>query len=284
MVMNPETQLNASGNLIRLLRPSLVILCGPSACGKSTFARKHFRPTQVLSSDWARAMVCDDERDQRFNSQAFDLVHFLVNQRLGLNRLCVLDSTALTAPARKDLLALARKNQVPTTLVVFPVPLETCVARDEKRERSVGRAVIERQYQNFELALNSIRQEGFDQVVELQDADLEKIRFEILFRPVQRPQRSEVRPSTRPDRPGFDLNRRQRGNGAKNTIPVRPIVPAPAQSVTGLRPDPAQHAAPTQTGAINKGRAVPSTVPTTLPNPPVRVVPMPLDLSKKDIA
>ena len=33
---------------------SLVVLIGPSGCGKSTFARKHFKPTEVMSSDGFR--------------------------------------------------------------------------------------------------------------------------------------------------------------------------------------------------------------------------------------
>jgi protein phosphatase len=183
--MNSETNAH-DGNHVRLHRPSIVVLCGPAACGKSTFAARHFRPTQIISSDWARACVCDDERDQRFNAQAFALVHFLIEQRLTLNRLCVVDSTALTNPARSELLNLARRFQVPIVAVLFKVPVETCIARDAQRERSVGQIVVERQYQNFLLAQEAIRKEGFDQVLELQDEDLDKVRFEIMFRPVSR--------------------------------------------------------------------------------------------------
>lgn len=50
--------------MISIPNLSLVILIGPSGSGKSTFARKHFRPTEVLSSDACRGMVCDDENDQ----------------------------------------------------------------------------------------------------------------------------------------------------------------------------------------------------------------------------
>ena len=202
--MNPENipaDGNTGGKSLRLLRPSIVVLCGPAACGKSTFAERHFRPTQIISSDWARAHVCDDERDQRFNAQTFALVHFLVEQRLTVNRLCVVDSTALSAQARKELLDLAAKYQVPTTLILFNMPLETCIERDEKRERSLGRAVIERQYQAFEQSKATIRQEGFDQVVEFRDGDLGKIQIEILFRPV-------VRSAQRPQRPHSAIPRR----------------------------------------------------------------------------
>lgn len=169
--------------VIRLIRPSVVVLCGPAACGKSTFAAKHFRPTQIVSSDQARALVCDDERDQRFQVQAFALAHCLIEQRLSINRLSVVDSTALTPPARKSLLELARKYHVPAVILLLDVPLETCVERDAKRERTVGLQVIERQHQLFEQLKSSIKQEGFDQVVELRDEDLEHVHFEIVFRP-----------------------------------------------------------------------------------------------------
>jgi protein phosphatase len=219
--MNRENTLDTGGNSLRILRPSIVVLCGPAACGKSTFAQRHFRPTQIISSDWARALVCDDERDQRFNTQAFALVHFLVEQRLTLNRLCVVDSTALTSQARKDLLDLARKCQVPTTLLLFSVPLETCAERDEKRQRSVGRAIVERQYEAFDQAKGTIRQEGFDQVVELQDADLEKVQVEVLFRPI-------VRTVQRPQRPGGPPRRFER--------PAQPFRPRPSGPRENVQP------------------------------------------------
>ena len=195
----PENSTREEGNakIIRLIRPSVVVLCGPAACGKSTFAAKHFRPTQIISSDQARALVCDDERDQRFSAQAFALVHCLIEQRLSINRLSVVDSTALTLPARKNLLELARKYHVMAVALLIDVPLEACVERDAKRERSVGRQIIERQHQFFEQLRSSIKQEGFDQVVELRDEDLENVHFEVVFRPVPRPASPPERPERR---------------------------------------------------------------------------------------
>ena len=192
-----QTDTQASPRILRLIRPSVVVLCGPAACGKSTFAAKHFRPTQIISSDQARALVCDDERDQRFQTQAFALVHFLVEQRLSINRLCVVDSTALTATARKTLLELARRFHVPAVVLLLDVPLDICLQRDAQRQRSVGQATIERQYSLFEQAKSSIRQEGFDQVVELSARDMDNIQTEIIFRPVPRPAPSNARPERR---------------------------------------------------------------------------------------
>ena len=238
--MNSEPIPNESktgGKSVRLVRPSIVVLCGPAACGKSHFAERHFRPTQIVSSDWARARVCDDDRDQRFNAQAFALVHFLVEQRLMLNRLCVVDSTALTGPARRELLDLAKKHQVPAVAMVFNVPLETCVERDQKRERSVGRAVIERHHQAFELAKATLRQEGFDQLLEFQDVDLDNVQIEIIFRPVarlaQRPPRPEPGNARRPERPvtlaGPRIDAPAVAGSPPRTAPVlRPAQPAAA--------------------------------------------------------
>ena len=54
---------------------SLVVLIGASGSGKSTFARRHFRPTEVLSSDSCRGLVADDENDQSATDAAFDVLH-----------------------------------------------------------------------------------------------------------------------------------------------------------------------------------------------------------------
>jgi len=175
----------------------VVVLCGPAACGKSTFAARHFRSTQIISSDQARALVCDDERDQRFHTQSFALVHFLVEQRLGINRLSVVDSTALTAASRQSLLELARRYRVPAVVLLFDVPLATCLDHDAKRERTVGRPAIERQYQLFEQAKSAIKQEGFDQIVELRGEDLDKVQIEIVFRPVPRAAANAAPPERR---------------------------------------------------------------------------------------
>lgn len=252
--MNTETAPgngNSGSKSIRLLRPSIVVFCGPAGCGKSTFAKRHFRPTQIISSDWARAIVGDDERDQRYNAQAFALVHFLVEQRLSINRLCVVDSTALTAQSRRELLDLARKFQVPATLMLFNVPFETCVERDEKRERSVGRAVLERQYQSFEQTKEAVLNEGFTQVVQLQDGDLDTAHIEILFRPVQR---SEPAPARRPDH-------------AAQASWHRPVTPRDAYSTAVAQPAAAPR--PVAVAAAPSAAAVASS-PIAAPPQPVR--------------
>src|SRR4051812_26643238 len=87
----------------------LVVLIGPSSCGKSTFARKHFRPTEALSSDFFRAMVSDDENNQTATLDAFEVLHLIAAKRLATRKLTIIDATNVTMEAREPLLALSHK-------------------------------------------------------------------------------------------------------------------------------------------------------------------------------
>src|ERR1700687_173157 len=87
---------------------AVVALVGPSGSGKSTFARKHFKPTEVLSSDFCRGLVSDDETSQEATADAFAVLHFIAEKQLATGRLMVIDATNVQAEARKPLVALAR--------------------------------------------------------------------------------------------------------------------------------------------------------------------------------
>src|SRR5204862_7205859 len=91
---------------------SFVVLIGVSGSGKSTFARKHFKPTEVLSSDACRGLVADDENDQSATQDAFEVLHFIAARRLAAGRLTVVDATNVQPTARKPLLELARRYHV----------------------------------------------------------------------------------------------------------------------------------------------------------------------------
>jgi protein phosphatase len=87
---------------------ALVLLVGASGTGKSTFAAKHFLPTEIVSSDRARGWVADDETDQSATPDAFELVHAIVEKRLKNRRLTVIDATNVQPQSRKARPALAR--------------------------------------------------------------------------------------------------------------------------------------------------------------------------------
>src|SRR5436309_8722868 len=92
---------------------SLVLLVGASGSGKSTFARRHFKPTEILSSDFCRGLVRDDENDQAASRDAFDVLHLIAARRLAAGRLTVIDATNLQTDGRKPFLIMAGKYHVP---------------------------------------------------------------------------------------------------------------------------------------------------------------------------
>src|SRR5882757_6909972 len=88
---------------------SLVVLVGPSGCGKSTFARKHFKPTEIISSDFCRGLVSDDENDQSATNDAFEMLHYITRKRLARGHLTVIDATNVQQESRKPLVEIARE-------------------------------------------------------------------------------------------------------------------------------------------------------------------------------
>lgn len=112
---------------------SLVVLVGASGAGKSSFARAHFRPTEVLSSDFCRGLVADDENDQAATGDAFDVLHYVAAKRLAAGRLTVVDATNVQPEARAPLVALARAHDCLPVAVVLDLPERLCQERNRAR-------------------------------------------------------------------------------------------------------------------------------------------------------
>ena len=149
---------------MKIPEPSLVLLIGPSGSGKSTFARKHFKPTEILSSDFCRGLVSDDETDQTATNDAFEVLHFIAAKRLAAGKLTVIDATNVQVEARKPLLALARKYHYLTVAIVFNMPAKLCQERNRARpDRNLKPHVIRRQQQQLRRSLRGLKREGFRQ-------------------------------------------------------------------------------------------------------------------------
>jgi protein phosphatase len=143
----------------------LVALVGVSGSGKSTFAARHFRPTEVISSDFCRGLVSDDETDQGATRAAFEVLHFIAAQRLEGRRLTVVDATNVEPKARKDLLALAKRHHALAVAIVLDVPAATCRERNAARpERDFGAHVVRNQHAQLRRSMNALRKEGFHRV------------------------------------------------------------------------------------------------------------------------
>src|SRR5213592_363154 len=111
---------------------SLVVLIGPSGSGKSSFARKHFKPTEILSSDFCRGLVSDDENDQGATKDAFEVLHFIAAKRLAAGKLTVIDATNVQSEARKPLLALVREYHCLPVAIVLNLPEKLCQERNRE--------------------------------------------------------------------------------------------------------------------------------------------------------
>jgi len=140
---------------------SLVLLVGPSGSGKSTFSRRHFRPSEVVSSDDCRVLVSDDENSQEATADAFELVHSIIEKRLRRRRFTVVDATNVQPEARRSLIALAKKYHAFAVAIVFHIPVAICLERNQKRsDRSGGLGFVERQARQLEKSLNRLGKEG----------------------------------------------------------------------------------------------------------------------------
>src|SRR5499427_3684378 len=141
---------------------SLVVLIGASGSGKSTFARAHFRPTEVISSDFCRGLVADDENDQSATKDAFDVLRYIAGKRLAAGRLTVVDATSVQPEDRRPLMALARKYDVLPVAMVLNLPERVCLARNEDRpDRDFGAHVVRRQRDQLRRSLRGLQREGF---------------------------------------------------------------------------------------------------------------------------
>src|SRR3954447_5142967 len=144
---------------------SLVVLIGPSGSGKSTFARRHFRPTEILSSDACRGMVSDDEKEQAVTKDAFEVLRFIAGKRLALGRLTVVDATNVQTEARKPFVELARQYHCLPVAIVLDMSERVCQERNRDRpDRDFGPHVVRNQTSQFRRSLRGLRKEGFRHV------------------------------------------------------------------------------------------------------------------------
>jgi protein phosphatase len=144
---------------------SLVVLVGASGSGKSTFAATHFKSTEVVSSDFCRGLVSDDENDQAATKDAFELLHFIAAKRMRAGRLTVVDATSVKREDRAPLIRLAREHHFLPVAIVFNLPERLCDDRNQVRpDRDFGPHVVRNQTRDLRRSLKRLNREGFRQV------------------------------------------------------------------------------------------------------------------------
>lgn len=144
---------------------ALVVLIGPSGSGKSTFAGQHFLSTEVLSSDYFRGLLADDENDQTVTKDAFEALNYIAAKRLANGRLTVIDATNVKPQDRKQYVQLARQYHVLPVAIVLDLSEAVCQARNEARaDRAFGKHVIRSQIREMQRSLRKLKKEGFRRI------------------------------------------------------------------------------------------------------------------------
>jgi predicted kinase len=152
------------GGRLEIPPGALVVLVGPQGCGKSTFARRWFRDAQVVSSDECRRLVSDDAANQEVSREAFAVFYTLLRARLTHGRTTVADATNLTPWSRQKLRQIAVARGRPLVAIAFDAPLETCLARQSRRQRQVPLDVVQRSHEAFRAALAELPAEGYERL------------------------------------------------------------------------------------------------------------------------
>ncbi len=155
-----------SKKVITIPELALVLLVGPSGSGKSTFGKTHFKATEIISSDFCRGLVSDDENNQASTKDAFEVLQFIASKRLAAGKLTVIDATNVQPEARKPLVALAREYHCLPVAIVLNMPLKVCQERNRGRSnRDFSAHVIPQQINQLSRSLRFLEREGFRHVV-----------------------------------------------------------------------------------------------------------------------
>jgi predicted kinase len=152
---------------------TVVLLVGPPAAGKSTFAarlvaRGLVAARSVLSSDEVRAEVAGDEGDLRRDRGVFAAMRASLKALARAGETAVIDATNLTPGARAPWIRIARAAGRTVVAVRFDAPLAELTRRNELRIRRVPRGVLARLAREMARhgAAEQLRAEGCDEVVE----------------------------------------------------------------------------------------------------------------------
>lgn len=151
---------------------ALVLLIGASGSGKSSFARTHFKPSEILSSDFFRGLVSDDENDQAATKDAFEVLHFVLRKRLARGQLTVIDATNVRPEDRKVFVSIAREFHVLPVAVVLDLPESICAQRNRSRpDRNFGAHVVRGHVQALRRSGRNLEREGFRHVFTLRSPE-----------------------------------------------------------------------------------------------------------------
>lgn len=157
---------------IQIPELSLVVLIGATGSGKSSFARRHFKASEIVSSDTCRALVSDDENNQAASADAFALARYITGLRLKNGLLTVIDATNVQEESRKDWVNLAREYHCLPVAIILNMPEKVRVQRNALRpDRNFGAHVIPQHISQLKRSFKKLKYEGFRHIIELRSPE-----------------------------------------------------------------------------------------------------------------
>jgi F420-dependent oxidoreductase-like protein len=145
---------------LNLPAPCVLVLAGPGAAGKTTWAATHFPPESVVGSDQFRALVGAGEDDLAASADAFALLDQVVARRLARRLTTVIDTLGLDAERRRRWRELAAANDLPCVTVAFDTPAAECRARNRRRAKRIPADVLTTQLRTWAKVRDTLAAEG----------------------------------------------------------------------------------------------------------------------------
>jgi predicted kinase len=150
----------------------LVVLIGPAGSGKSTFAAEHFSRSAIVASDEVRRATPLAGKKRR--ADVFEAVLVLLEDRMKEGTMTVVDATNTEWMRRSLMVKLAKKYGRAAIAVVFDVPLDECLDRNQRRAGAVPPSVVRRQHSQLMQDLDRFDLEGFAEVYRVSEIRHEK--------------------------------------------------------------------------------------------------------------
>ena len=156
----PKPEIEAAERSPQEPRGTVVLAIGLPGSGKTTWFRR--RGVTPLSSDLLRNILFDDVEEQRYQGLVFSTLRSLLRARLIARMpLNYVDATNLSIHERRQWIKMAKSFGYEVQAVFFDVPLEVCLERNRKRDRSVSEDVMRKMAEKLK---PPVFEEGFAKI------------------------------------------------------------------------------------------------------------------------